>query len=95
MRRQKIKTEEENAWASFIEQQDVEKLYQQLNEINPNLQNFNHFGFEEVEKVDRELLRLEEDALPEINKRMYKGEYESREVINYFFKLLLDLSFHY
>ena len=72
MKREKIKTDEENAWASFVEQQDVEKLYHRLKEIDPKLQNFNRFRLESVEEVDRELQRLEEDALPEINKRTNK-----------------------
>ncbi|XP_033219575.1 uncharacterized protein LOC117174505 isoform X2 [Belonocnema kinseyi] len=79
VKRQKIKTDEENAWASFVQQQDAEKLYHRLKEIDPKLQNVNRRGFESVEEVDRELQRLEEDALPEINKRTNKGEYEIRD----------------
>ncbi|XP_051163794.1 uncharacterized protein LOC127283146 isoform X2 [Leptopilina boulardi] len=62
VRRKKTKVNEENAWASFVEQQDAEQLYHHLNEIDPNLQNYNHYT---SKYLDRENFQWDENSFSE------------------------------
>ncbi|XP_043481030.1 uncharacterized protein LOC122510443 [Leptopilina heterotoma] len=64
VRRQKTKVDEENAWASFVEQQDVEQLYHHLNEIDSNFQNVNCFTSKCL-VAEQDHFRWEDDLFPE------------------------------
>lgn len=69
VRRQKTKVDEENAWASFVEQQDVEQLYHHLNEIDSNFQNGNCITSKCSANADQEHFRWENNFPEEITQQ--------------------------
>ncbi|XP_012256000.2 uncharacterized protein LOC105686030 [Athalia rosae] len=70
VRRQKIKMEEERAWENFVKQQELlEGPDIMLNDFEYGIKsNIKELLRDNVGNMDRELKRLEDDAMPEINK---------------------------
>ncbi|XP_046741128.1 uncharacterized protein LOC124408316 isoform X1 [Diprion similis] len=69
VRRQKIKMNDERKWNSFVKEQELlEKTENMPTNLDPlAMRNIKEFLRENIGNVDRELKRLEEDAMPEIN----------------------------
>ncbi|XP_015605096.1 uncharacterized protein LOC107272446 [Cephus cinctus] len=69
VRRQRIKVDDERTWNTFLKQQRSLSLPYQEDNVDPSISNVKKFLRDNFKEVDRELMRLEEDALPERRKR--------------------------
>ncbi|XP_012270327.1 uncharacterized protein LOC105694353 isoform X2 [Orussus abietinus] len=63
VRRRRAKLDEERTWASFVERRELEEANR--NELDHLTQGMKDLLTDSIEEADRELKRLEEDALPE------------------------------
>ncbi|XP_017892849.1 uncharacterized protein LOC108632663 isoform X2 [Ceratina calcarata] len=68
VQRQRRKEDEERIWASFVKEQELNNLRFEKNDVDRSLQSMKDLLQENMQDVDRELKRLEEDALPERTK---------------------------
>lgn len=64
VRRQRIRDEEERVWTTFVREQEQSALNCEQN-YNKNRYKTSRTLAESIEDVDRELMRLEADTLPE------------------------------
>lgn len=67
MQRQRRKEDEERVWASFVKEQELNSLRFHRKDVDHSIQTVNDLFEENMQDVDRELKRLEEDAVPEGN----------------------------
>lgn len=63
VRRQRCREEEENVWASFVKQQELNGY--DKNGIQPSVQSIKQLLDEGMKEADKELKRLEIDILPD------------------------------
>ncbi|CAL7941645.1 unnamed protein product [Xylocopa violacea] len=68
VQRHRQKEDEERIWASFVKEQELNSLRFEKNDIDYSTQHVKDFLQENVQDVDSELKRLEDDALPERSK---------------------------
>lgn len=80
VRRQRVREDEERVWTSFLKQQEsvTKGCNFKSRDIETKLKSMLPLA-KSFEEVDRELLRLEEDALPERNCRVYKSAATEQE----------------
>ena len=62
------KEDEERVWASFVNERELNSLQFEKKDIDYSIQNVKDLLQGNMQNVDRELKRLEEDALPEQSK---------------------------
>lgn len=81
VKRQRTKQDEERVWTSFVQQQE-QKCYDdcRVNCFHGITNPKQHYR-DNLEEIDQELKRLEEDALPEQTKRL--NDCETPRLINY------------
>lgn len=63
VRRQRCREEEENVWASFVKQQELNGY--DKNGIQPSIQSIKQLLDEGMKEADKELKKLETDILPD------------------------------
>ncbi|XP_015437381.1 PREDICTED: uncharacterized protein LOC107192599 [Dufourea novaeangliae] len=68
VQRQRCKEDEERIWTSFVQEQELNDLRFQGKDVHPSIESVKYLLQENIQDVDRELKRLQEDALPERNK---------------------------
>ncbi|XP_033315816.1 uncharacterized protein LOC117214075 isoform X1 [Bombus bifarius] len=68
VQRHRRKEDEERIWASFVKEQELNSLRFDKKDVDYSIQNMKDLLQENMQNVDRELKRLEEDALPERSK---------------------------
>ncbi|KAK1124639.1 hypothetical protein K0M31_006010 [Melipona bicolor] len=68
VQRYRRKEDEERVWASFVKERELNSLKFEKKDIDYSMQNMKDLLQGNMQNVDRELKRLEEDALPERNK---------------------------
>lgn len=68
VQRHRRKEDEERIWASFVKEQELNNLRFDKKDVDYSIQNIKDLLQENIQNVDRELKRLEEDALPERSK---------------------------
>ena len=71
VQRQRRQEDEERIWASFVQTQELDCQGFDENDVDLSLGGMTGFLQENIQDVDRELKRLQDDALPEQNKRVY------------------------
>ncbi|XP_076244100.1 uncharacterized protein LOC143185197 [Calliopsis andreniformis] len=71
VQRQRRKEDEERIWASFVKEQELNSLRFNEKDVHLSIQSVKGFIHENMQDVDRELKRLEEDALPERKKGIH------------------------
>lgn len=81
VQRQRRQEDEERIWASFVKTQELD--CQRFDEKDVHLSIGGVAGFlqENIQDVDRELKRLQDDAMPEQNKRIYDPKSNIRNEI--------------
>nr|XP_033343023.1 uncharacterized protein LOC117230063 isoform X1 [Megalopta genalis]XP_033343024.1 uncharacterized protein LOC117230063 isoform X1 [Megalopta genalis]XP_033343025.1 uncharacterized protein LOC117230063 isoform X1 [Megalopta genalis]XP_033343026.1 uncharacterized protein LOC117230063 isoform X1 [Megalopta genalis] len=68
VQRQRCKDDEERIWTSFVKEQEFNNVRFPEKNIHLSMQSVKDLIQENIQDVDRELKRLQEDALPERNK---------------------------
>ena len=71
VQRQRRQEDQERIWASFVNTQELNCQRFDENDVRLSIGGVAGFLQENIQDVDRELKRLQDDALPEQNKRMY------------------------
>ena len=73
VQRQRRKEDEERIWTSFVKEQELNDLDFYKTDDHQSMQSIKGLLQENILDVDRELKRLQEDALPERNKGIHKS----------------------
>ncbi|XP_031835741.1 uncharacterized protein LOC116428343 isoform X2 [Nomia melanderi] len=68
VQRLRRKEDEERIWMSFVKEQELSNLRFSEKDIHPSIKGINDLLHDNMQDVDRELKRLQEDTLPERNK---------------------------
>lgn len=80
VQRQRRKEDEERIWTSFVREQELNDLDFYKTDDHQSMQSIKGLLQENILDVDRELKRLQEDALPERNKGIHKSGIKREKV---------------